>query len=694
MLLTLDCETTYQITDKGDKDPSPYNERNSLVYIGIKAVYPAGNVLRKGYFFNHSTATPTPEAKKEIQKLLDECVLLIGHNLKFDLQWLLECGFNIPLKIWDTMLAEYVLARGQKPGMSLSASCERHGLPVKDSRIDYYMERNISFENIPEDIVEEYCLQDVDITFSLYQAQIITYALDNNVGLLPTLHMSNELSVVLTDMERNGICIDKKTLAEIATEYRAEKEALQRRINDIIHEVMGDTPINLNSPEQLSWVVYSRKIKNKNIWATTFNLGAELRNAVKKRKYAARMSKADFVKHVKEQTEWLYKTKATQCQTCGGRGKYQYKTKKGALSSIFRICKVCNSLGSIYTQLPQIAGLKVVPTGTDMVTAGGFGTNADILETLSKTAKGVAKEFMEAIMRLNAVNTYLETFVEGIARNIRQNGLLHTQFMQAVTATGRLSSRDPNFQNMPRGKTFPVRRAVVSRFKDGSILDCDFGKLEFVTAVFLSGDKQGLEDIKNDADIHTFTSDTLTAAGEPTDRQDAKPHTFKPLYGGMSGTPAQVTYYKSFLVKYDGIKKWQDRLQDEAIRTKIVRIPSGREYAFPYATRTKWGGATGSTQIKNYPVQGFATGDIVPCALIDVWKKMKELNCKSLLILTVHDNVTTDVHPEERGVIENIILDTMRSVPNTLKTRYGIDFYIPLTVEGKIGPNLLDGKKL
>ena len=105
-----------------------------------------------------------------------------------------------------------------------------------------------------------------------------------------------------------------------------------------------------------------------------------------------------------------------------------------------------------------------------------------------------------------------------------------SKFMQAITATGRLSSRVPNFQNQPRGKTFPIRKVVSSRFKDGKIIEIDFAQLEFRTAVFLAQDKQGMEDIKNKIDVHQYTADIIGVS-----RQDAKAHTFKPLYGGVTG---------------------------------------------------------------------------------------------------------------------------------------------------------------
>ena len=194
-----------------------------------------------------------------------------------------------------------------------------------------------------------------------------------------------------------------------------------------------------------------------------------------------------------------------------------------------------------------------------------------------------------------------------------------------------------------------------------------------------------MQDIKNGVDVHQFTADTIGCS-----RQEAKGHTFKPLYGGMSGTENEKRYYEAFKQKYKGIAKWHEKLQDEAITYKVVTLPSGREYAFPYAERMPWGGSSYSTIIKNYPVQGFATADIVPLACINIQKLFDEYNIKSMLINTVHDSVVADIHPEEEDIAINLMQKGSANVINSLKELYGIEFNVPLDTEIKIGENWLD----
>ena len=283
---------------------------------------------------------------------------------------------------------------------------------------------------------------------------------------------------------------------------------------------------------------------------------------------------------------------------------------------------------------------------------------------------------------------YLKTFVAGIDNHTYDKGFLHPKFMQCVTSTGRLSSRDPNFQNQPRGGTFPIRKVVKSRFKNGKIMEIDYAQLEFRTAIFLSQDEQGMKEIENGVDVHQYTADIIGVSS-----QNAKAHTFKPLYGGTTGTEDEKRYYDAFKEKYKGIAKWHEELQSNAIKYKIVKLPTGREYAFPYAQRQAWGGSSYGTQIKNYPVQGFATADIVPIACINIFRKMKQLKLKSKLINTVHDSIVADACEDEIDSVKQCLREGCSEVISSLQERYNIKFNVPLDTDLKIGYDWLNLKE-
>jgi len=677
MITTVDVETSWQKTENGGYDPSPFHPDNILVSVGINDEY---------YFTNHSERIDDGCYHK-IQSILDKSTLLIGHNIKFDLMWLLEAGFKYNGRVYDTMLGEYILNRGIRKSLTLEMCCRRRKIGSKDNRIKEFTDRGISFENIPADIVEEYGRIDVEITRRLFNSQMQDFRLPKNKDLLMTAKMMNEFLVVLSDMEINGININLDELNKVEKEYRAEFAYLKQKIDKIVYKQMGDTKINLSSPEQLSWLIYSIKPKDKKEWAKIFNVGIDKNTG--KNKKRPQYSRIQFRNLVADNTETIYRTVASQCLTCSGKGVVRKIKKDGSPYKNYSKCSDCDGDGYIYSAIAKIAGFRQRPRNVYDIAESGFRTDRITLNKIASEAEGEFKEFIDAIVRHNAVDTYLNTFVEGLKNFTNEKGFLHPKFMQAITATGRLSSRDPNFQNQPRGKTFPIRKVVTSRFDKGSILEIDFAQLEFRTAVFLAQDKQGMEDIKNKIDVHQYTADIIGVS-----RQDAKAHTFKPLYGGVTGTEDEKRYYTKFLEKYKDIKKWHEDLQSEAIRFKRVKLPTGREYAFPYAERTPWGGSTYGTQIKNYPVQGFATADIVPLACINISKLMKKQKVKSLLVNTVHDSIVADVYPGEEDVMSNIFKQGTADVIPALKKYYKINFNVPLDTELKIGYDWLNMKEV
>ena len=677
MISTVDVETSYQKTEHGGMDPLPFNPQNILVSVGINDEY---------YFTNHSERIDEGCYYK-IQAILDQTTLLVGHNIKFDLTWLLEAGFKYKGRVYDTMLGEYVLNRGIRKSLTLEMCCRRRKIGSKDDRIKEFMDRGVSFENIPKDIVEEYGRMDVQITRRLFDSQMEDLKLEKNRGLLRTIKMMNEFLIVLTDMERNGIHINLDTLQSVEKQYRAEFAYLRQKIDKIVYEKMGDTRINLASPEQLSWVIYSKKPKSKETWSKLFNIGIDKHTGKNKRR--PQFSRIKFRDLGRSNTEIIHKTTAEQCGSCQGKGVIKKIKVDGTPYKKYTKCAVCNGDGFNYSRLAKVAGFNQRPRSVYDIAEAGFRTDRITLSKIVGEAEGELKEFIDAIIRHNAIDTYLHTFVNGIKSFTNESSLLHPKFMQAVTATARLSSRDPNFQNQPRGKTFPIRKVVDSRFDGGSILEVDFAQLEFRTAVFLAQDKQGMEDIKNKIDVHSYTAEIIGVS-----RQDAKAHTFKPLYGGTTGTEEEKRYYKKFAEKYKDIAKWHEELQTQAIKFKTLKLPTGREYSFPYAERMPWGGSSYSTQIKNYPVQGFATADIVPLACIKIYELMKEQKVKSLLINTVHDSIVADVYPGEEAVMSKIFKQGTASVIPALKEYYGINFNVPLDTDLKMGYNWLDIKEV
>lgn len=507
--------------------------------------------------------------------------------------------------------------------------------------------------------------------------------------LIPTLRLSLEMTETLSQIEHDGLKINLDTLAVIRKDYEQEMAELEVRLNELAREAMGDTPINLSSPDDRSMLLYSRKVRDKKLWSTVFNLGHEMRGATRKPKQRKRMKQNEFLSSVRGLTDVVYKTVSRHCFDCNGKGRYNPIRKDGTVGKAVRVCKSCEGNGVIYESTGQVAGFKLIPRNPMDVASAGFKTDKETLSERAGDLSGAGRLFADSYVRYNALRTYISTFVEGMENNVDPNGFIHPEFMQCITATGRLSSRKPNFQNMPRGSTFEIRKVVESRFDGGYIMEGDYSQLEFRVAGFLANDAQAYEDVTNNVDVHSYTASVIGCT-----RQEAKAHTFKPLYGGVTGTPDQQRYYRAFKEKYNAVTEWHDELQKEAVSKREITLPSGRQYAFPDARWTEWGTATNRTAICNYPVQGFATADLLPTALVRLRRMIKQHNLRSLICNTVHDSIVMDVHPDEKDICIKLMKEAMLSIPEETEARYGVKYDMPVDIEIKIGKNWLDTEEV
>ena len=237
---------------------------------------------------------------------------------------------------------------------------------------------------------------------------------------------------------------------------------------------------------------------------------------------------------------------------------------------------------------------------------------------------------------------------------------------------------------------------MVSRFENGQILEADFSGLEFRVAGELSRDPQIIADITNGKDIHKQTASIIRQKPESEvtkeERQSAKSTTFSPLYGGMGANeaPHVQKYFQEFFQIYKGLAEYHKVLMDGVLKDGIVRIPSGREYIWPSAKRLRNGRITNATQVVNYPVQGFATGDIVPLACIRAVRAFRERQLQSKLILTVHDSIVVDVCPGEVTQVAEALSWAMKGVKEEILTRFGYEFILPLDIEIEAGKNWME----
>ena len=685
MKIILDVENTTTKRD-GKLHLDPFEPGNSLTLVGVLDCLRDESQI---FVFDHTERKITDDdSDTKLQAILDKTELLIGHNLQYDLQWLWSCGFKYDGPIFDTMLGDYVLQRGQKGSVSLENCAIRYNLDMKKSdTLKDYFRRGYQTDEIPLDDLSKYLHQDLVVTKGLYWRLLEEYDKPEAQSLVNVRGITNDVCKTLTRMYMNGFKIDKSALQQVREDFEKELTDIERRLQAQVRELMGDTPINLNSPEQVSQVIYSRILYDKKKWGVVFD-NVE--------------SKDEFKQTVKDNSAIMVKTKAHVCRTCNGKGKILKTKKDGTPFAKPNRCPDCDTRGYQLTKLRQMAGLGFFPPSKAWVSANGFSTSKGSLDNLINIAKAkdmtTAETFLTDLKRQSAVSSYLSAFVDGIEHYTKDDGLLHVSLTQHVTATGRFSGRNPNMQNMPRGGTFPVKKVFEYRWNNnnfgmkGKILEADFAQLEFRVAALLSQDKVAMKEVSTGFDVHSYTAKIITEAGQPTSRQEAKAHTFAPLYGatGFGRTKAEAQYYTHFMDKYKGIAKWHKKLGDEAINLGRIKIPSGRQYAFPDVERRASGTPTHFTMIKNYPVQGFATGDIVPVVLLEIEHRLK--GYKSMLVNSVHDSVVLDVHPLEEEDVLTIIDDVNSRLKSIVESYYDIDVNVPLLLESKIGDNWLDVK--
>jgi DNA polymerase I-like protein with 3'-5' exonuclease and polymerase domains len=672
MKLTLDVENTVTKRD-GKMHLDPFEPTNKLVMVGCRT--------DKGVEYLYDMENDG-QASVGIQELLDATTILIGHNIAYDLMWLWESGFRYDGPVFDTMLAEYILQRGIKQPLSLEACAERHDLATKkQDTLKQYFAKDMGVDEIPRAELAQYLSADLRATQQLCDMQYKRLNSTDDARLMDTVIFTNKVCLALAKIYRRGFKVDVDVLNDVKNEFEKEKQEIEDRLNKQVKEIMGDTPINLNSPEQLSWIIYSRKPKDKTTWMNNFT---------------PYMSKEELLSNVKANSSIVYKTVAERCSVCHGTGRIKKLKKDGTPYANLPKCVNCHALGYVFTPTTKIAGFRFNPPNVKWVSANGFSVNKKMLDVLQHMTKRTnsmkAYNFLSDIQRLSALDTYLSSFVDGIRAYTKSDGMLHVRLLQHRTATGRFSGADPNMQNMPRGGTFPVKKVFVSRWEGGQILEADFAQLEFRTAAFLSQDKIAMKEIEDGFDVHSYTASVISDAGEETSRQEAKAHTFAPLYGatGFGRSAAQATYYKHFTDKYKEINLWHSRLAKEAIGSKKITIPSGREFSFPDVVRRGNGSVTSFTQIKNYPVQSFATADIVPLIMLEIDARLD--NMQSCIVNTVHDSIVIDVHPNESSQVHEVIESVNREMKHIIDRQYQIDFNVPLLLESKIGNNWLDTK--
>lgn len=568
-----------------------------------------------------------------------EADFIVAHHAKFELGWLRRSGLDLREVLpFDTLLAEYVLLG------NLAAGDET--MPPRALDLDTCCRRRgLPVKDPVVDVMIGHGINPVCIPRPWLEGrcrQDVETTEQVFLDQRAALHRTNRLAVlytrclltpVLADIEFEGMALDKERVEKAHAEHFARFVELQRAMD----EITGG--INWRSTKQVAEFVYDRLKFSELRHAKT---GKPIRN------------KGPTV-------------------TVTGKPVEKRKVDKKTLD-------------------------KLVATTDEQ------------------------KRFIAVRKELGKVNAALSKnldFFLGVVRE--RGGVFHAEFNQANTATNRLSSsgiptpfelfdgaeKSVQLQNSPRAfkKLYRAKRAGWLMFEpDGSML-------EFRVAAYLGQDPQAIrdiEDLKWDAHVQSGSVMVQLPYKEVWDgwmaenkkyvsiRQEAKPETFKPLYGGERGTEAQERWYREFKERYKKLAEVQKEWVNQVVSSEQHELvtPWGLRFYWPFVKVSYSGVVSAKSAIYNYPVQALATAEIIPIALVYFWHRLRERNLQDLcyIVNTVHDSVPCEVHPDALEAVEDLAKQCFTTdVYEYLRRVYKMEFNVPLGVGSKAGEFWGDG---
>ncbi len=325
----------------------------------------------------------------------------------------------------------------------------------------------------------------------------------------------------------------------------------------------------------------------------------------------------------------------------------------------------------------------MLPAGKKTKT--GWSTNADVLEKLRGK-----HPIVQMVLDYRMLTKLKSTYADGLLKLIDPDGRIRTKFQMTVTATGRLSSTDPNLQNIPIRKELGSHiREMFIASKGNVLVDADYSQIELRLLAHISGDKHMQEAFLSGEDIHTVTASQVfnTPADEvtPLQRSRAKAVNFGIVYGisawslaqdiGVSQAEAKA-YMEAYLNKYDGVREYMKTIVDKAKRDGCVTTLYARRRELPELRSSNFNTRSfGERVALNMPIQGTAA-DIIKLAMVNVYNRLSSEGLRARLILQVHDELICECPEDEAQRVADILREEMSGAAQ---------LSVPLTVEAKTG---------
>lgn len=749
--MILDEETETHNTYK--RKANPFDPRNWIVMRGWKC---------QGDPRCYMEHFKTRDAVKPIS-IPPDVDLLVAHNAKFEILYELmfsgdelRAFFRRGGRIWCTQYAEYLL-RGQQQKyhmVPLDDIVESYGGRKKIDGIKELWNAGVMTSEIDPELLEDYLIGteaegrnsgDIGNTELIYLGQI-KEAEEN--GMLEGMKLRMDGLCATAEMEFNGIKIDieraKADLAKRTKELADVTEELQQYISHIPAEV----GFNWGSGTHLSCLIFGGTIRYQKQDTYIDEATGELARL----KATAKWPLFDGEAVDPAGLEWLDHLEIWMCPT---RNRVQDKFASGKRKGEpkFKNVDVPGELKVKYQDFfYKLDGYtKPDPEWKTKLTDGRgnpvYGTGSAIIDRISKRDI----PFLKAMGKYGALNKEIGTYyvrddgkgnLSGMLTCVdKADRIVHHKLNHTSTVTTRLSSSDPNFQNIPRGDKSDVKAMMISRFPDGVMGELDYSQLEVVVQGLLSGDTNLVRDLQNKIDFHckrvaakygcTYEEALVWCKDEnyaeypmwKKRRTEVKEFSFQRAYGAGADAIADATGLDVQTVKdlivaedamYPGIGKFNLAVEKEVNKTaEPFRDP---ERGYRVFRRGTWQAPTGTLyswrswdapafmrqqgitesfsppELKNYPVQGTG-GEIVQIVLGYLWRWFtltKNFDGRAFLVNTVHDCVWVDMHPTVVHTVIPGMKRIMEAVPAMLKRHFNIECPVPFPVEAEVGPNMLD----
>ncbi|UYQ92895.1 DNA polymerase I [Chitinophaga horti] len=514
-------------------------------------------------------------------------ITFIGQNLKYDMLVLKWYDYEIKGKIFDTMLAHYLIEPEGRRSMDLLSAQYLQYAPVSiETLIGKKGKNQGNMRDVEIEKIKDYAAEDADITLQLKEKFLPIIDAKEVANVF--YDVENPLVKVLVDMEFEGIAIDHITLSDYSRQLGEDI----RRAEESVYEQAG-VRFNLGSPKQLGEVLF-------------------------------------------EKLQLDPKAKKTR--------------------------------------------------------TGQYATGEDVLAKLASKSK-----IVEDILIYRELSKLKSTYVDALPLMVNpRTGRVHTSYNQAVAVTGRLSSNNPNLQNIPirteRGRE--VRKAFVPRNAGYTLLSADYSQIELRIIAAISEDESMISAFQNGIDIHTATAAKVYGV-ELSDvtsdmRRNAKSVNFGIIYGqsafglsenlGIARSEAKMLI-DNYFAQYPAIKEYMEKQVTFAQTTGYVQTQLGRKRWLKdiNSSNAVVRGYAERNAI-NMPIQGTAA-DMIKLAMISIHKEMKQQNFKSKMLLQVHDELVFDAHVDELDRLKPLILDCMKRA---------LPLRVPVEAEIGTGANWLE----